>query len=87
VENKEPFAHKQWCKQPFQPRPYVVLSDFAITTNVPQEVCEASSSLQGQHWMPQPAPLLVAAARVSVLRRATCSNVQLTHFGSCSLSI
>jgi len=43
VENKEPFAHKEWRKQPFEPRSYVVLSDFAITTNVAQEVRPASS--------------------------------------------
>eukprot|EP00883_Tetradesmus_obliquus_P002426 jgi/Sobl393_1/12606/SZX60780.1 len=35
--NKEPFAHKAWRKTPYEPRPYVELRDYAITSNVPAE--------------------------------------------------
>jgi hypothetical protein len=38
VGNKEPFAHKDWRKEPYEPRPYVELRDYAITSNVPAEV-------------------------------------------------
>jgi hypothetical protein len=39
LANREPFAHKEWRKTPFTPRPYTLLTDYAITTNVPLEVC------------------------------------------------
>jgi hypothetical protein len=38
VANKEPFAHKAWRKEPYEPRPYKELRDYAITSNVPAEV-------------------------------------------------
>eukprot|EP00879_Flechtneria_rotunda_P026929 GHRR01028776.1.p1 GENE.GHRR01028776.1~~GHRR01028776.1.p1 ORF type:complete len:515 (+),score=202.90 GHRR01028776.1:137-1681(+) len=38
VENKEPFAHKDWRKEPYEPRPYVEITSYAITTNVKSEV-------------------------------------------------
>jgi hypothetical protein len=38
LSNKEPFAHKDWRKEPYEPRPYVELQNYAITSNVPAEV-------------------------------------------------
>jgi hypothetical protein len=37
-DNKEPFAHKAWRKEPYEPRPYMELRDYAITSNVQAEV-------------------------------------------------
>jgi hypothetical protein len=58
IENKEPFAHKEWRREPFDPRPYTPLTEYAITTNVPAEVSRAPSGLETQpvaccRWMGQ----------------------------------
>lgn len=39
IENKEPFAHKEWRREPYDPRPYTPLTEYAITSKVASEVC------------------------------------------------
>eukprot|EP00879_Flechtneria_rotunda_P022236 GHRR01023462.1.p1 GENE.GHRR01023462.1~~GHRR01023462.1.p1 ORF type:complete len:491 (+),score=218.62 GHRR01023462.1:103-1575(+) len=50
VENKEPFAHKDWRKEPYEPRPYVEITSYAITTNVKSMELLLNWKLSTRRW-------------------------------------
>lgn len=52
IENKEPFAHKDWRREPYEPRPYTPLTEYAITTNVPAEVRPSGCSTHAMTHAP-----------------------------------
>jgi hypothetical protein len=48
IENKEPFAHVEWRKAPYEARSYQELTDYEIRTNDPNEVEEAGVEHEGR---------------------------------------
>lgn len=46
MENHEPYFHGEWRKTPYEPRSYETLTDYAIRTNVAEEVSSWSGAEQ-----------------------------------------